>query len=96
MPCGLRSTVSVGSSAFFPTPSKLSGMRGVSVMRNVLLTLSLTILLASGCASSAASRPPMPAKPTLETLMPTPDGGICMGRDDARELLLYIDQLERR
>lgn len=96
MPCGPHSTVSAGSSASSPAQSRRHGRHGGSVVRNLLLTLLLTILLASGCASSAANRPPMPTRPTLETLMPTPDGGICMGRDDARELLLYIDQLERR
>lgn len=70
-------------------------MRGGLVSASVLLTPLLLILLASGCAGSKVASP-KPPRPTLESLVATPEGGICMGRDDAQELLLYIDTLERR
>jgi len=50
-----------------------------------------TILLVNGCASSM---PPKPPRPVLESLTPTIDGGICLDRMDAMELLLYIYALE--
>jgi len=56
--------------------------------------LLLLILLLNGCASSAATRQTPPPRPTLQSLTPTSDGGICMDRADAQELLLYINQLQ--
>lgn len=61
--------------------------------RTALIALLLTLAL-SGCAvSGRATKPP---RPTLESLSVRSDGGICMSRQDAQELLLYIDALERR
>ena len=65
----------------------------------IVAAISVTILAASGCAglgqvAGQAARPIPPPRPTLETLTVTPDGGICMGREDAADLLLYIDTLE--
>ena len=60
----------------------------------MLLTGFMLILLASGCAASTKAVP-RPPRPVLESLMPRNDGGICMDRQDATELLLYIDHLER-
>ncbi|TVM15060.1 hypothetical protein DPQ33_16360 [Oceanidesulfovibrio indonesiensis] len=70
-------------------------MRGGLASGSVLPILLLLILLASGCAASTPTIP-KPPRPILESLVATPDGGVCMGREDARELLLYIDTLERR
>lgn len=58
-----------------------------------MLTALLLILALSGCAAST-SRPIPPTRPTLESLTVQSDGGICLDRQDAGELLLYIDQLE--
>lgn len=61
----------------------------------LMLTVSMFALLMNGCAGSAGIGP-MPPRPRLESLVPMPDGGICMNHQDAAELLLYIDLLERR
>lgn len=67
-----------------------------STLSPMLIALTL-VLLTSGCAALTSSEiPPRPPRPTLESLTPTAEGGICMDRQDAAELLLYIDQLERR
>lgn len=65
---------------------------GSRTRRLALIALLLTLVL-SGCAGSN-SRPPLPIRPTLESLTVQNDGGICLDRQDAGELLLYIDQLE--
>ena len=64
-------------------------------VRRKVLTILLVTLVTSSCAGSVRTAPP-PPRPTLETLTVTPNGGICMEREDAKELLLYVDQLERR
>ena len=64
----------------------------------IAAAICVTILAASGCAASghgmAKTKTIPPPRPTLETLTVTPDGGICMGKSDAADLLLYIDALE--
>jgi len=62
----------------------------------LMLTASMLVLLMSGCGASKSSVTPPPPRPRLESLIATDDGGICMDRQDAAELLLYLDQLERR
>lgn len=63
-------------------------------LKPTLIALAL-IPLANGCAATTQIAPP-PPRPTLESMQPTNDGGLTMNRQDAMELLLYIDQLERR
>lgn len=61
------------------------------------LTVSMLILMTSGCAGLSSKQIPQPIpRPTLESLQESPDGGICMDKQDSAELLLYIDALERR
>lgn len=74
---------------------KSSGARRLSLPR-LMLTASVLVLLTSGCGASRNSVSALPPRPTLESLIATDDGGICMDRQDAAELLLYLDQLERR
>lgn len=62
----------------------------------LMLTASTLVLLTSGCGASKSSVTAPPPRPRLESLIATDDGGICMDRQDAAELLLYLDQLERR
>ena len=61
----------------------------------LLPMLLLVTLWVNGCAVTTQTAPP-PPRPTLESLMPTTDGGITMNGQDAAELLRYLDQLERR
>ena len=83
------------SSASWPKGSKSNAARSPWQMHRLMLTVLLLALLMSGCAGSVPVAP-RPPRPTLESLMPTNDGGICMDRGDAAELLLYLDALERR
>lgn len=48
--------------------------------------------------SAACTAPvlaPCPAAPILD-VQPSADGGICLDANDARELLLYVRELEQR
>lgn len=74
---------------------KSSGARPWNPHR-LTLTVSMLVLLMSGCGASKSSVTAPPPRPRLESLIATDDGGICMDRQDAAELLLYLDQLERR
>ena len=73
---------------------RLGSARRLERRRSLKLTALLLILLLSGCANSNI-KPTLPPAPVLESLEATSEGGICMDRQDAQELLLYIDQLER-
>jgi hypothetical protein len=78
-------------------PSPLGGnvdnWKSGLVTPRIVLTALLLILVLSGCAGSKVRQTP-PPRPILESLTVQDDGGICMGRQDSMELLLYLDQLE--
>ena len=66
--------------------------------RRIVLLIFAAILLVSGCVNSIVKPNPtlsLPVRPDLTSLTATPDGGICLDRHDAAELLLYIEALER-
>ncbi len=64
----------------------------IAALTLIPLALLLT-LMTSGCGGTAVAAKPV--KPTLESLAPTPDGGLCMDRRDSRALLQYLIELER-
>lgn len=84
------------SSPWWQRLSNGRGSSGITGTLKTLLTVSLLILALNGCAASRSNVAPPPPRPTLESLEPTPEGGICMDKQDAAELLLYLDSLERR
>jgi len=61
-------------------------------MRLTMILLALLPLI-SGCLPTCPQMPLRPAKPTLAVTQ-TADGGITLGREDTRKLLLYITDLE--
>lgn len=69
--------------------------RSVPLLIGAAVALWLAILLASDCASSASRPRVLPPAPILESSTSQSDGGICLGRADTAELLLYIETLER-
>lgn len=60
--------------------------------------LLLIILAVNGCAAltppDSKNKHLPPSRPILPSLTMTDGGGICMGKQDATDLLLYIDILE--
>ena len=69
----------------------------VSLLCAILL---LSLSVGTGCSAIcklACQQPEIqrPQRPILESLMETPDGGICMDKGDTAELLLYLDGLEK-
>lgn len=61
-----------------------------------LPALFLSGFVLAACATTAPEPTPKPARPTLESAARNDQGGVCLDRRDTQELLLYIDQLERR
>lgn len=77
--------------SLLPLPSCFHASRRKK--RNSLLIALFAILALNGCVVSAKKT--KPHRPMLESLSVTSDGGICMDRNDATNLLLYIDAMER-
>ena len=66
-----------------------------STVKRSLFVVILAGLL-SGCGSNVVtSRMPIaPAKPSLPSLIVTPEGGITLDRHDTERLMKYITELE--
>ena len=96
--CGKPSTVSLRSLKS-PLPASRNGCAVGRLRLGLIATLLFVMILAlHGCSSSAGitSTPPalMITKPRLTSLTVTPDGGLCMNKTDAAELLIYVERLE--
>jgi hypothetical protein len=52
-------------------------------------------LTATGCMKMGQSPKPLPPRPTLESAKRNDQGGICLDRSDTKELMHYLDKLER-
>lgn len=62
---------------------------------NILLASGMSVLVLAGCAAKSPNPAP-PARPMLQSLTRNPDGGVCLDGPDSSELIIYIDELERR
>ena len=86
-----------------PCPQSLSGGQSAGPRRSrlqlrIVWLIFALILALSGCVSSTAGQTQattLPIRPELTSLTVTSDGGIIMDRQDAAELLIYLEQLER-
>ena len=68
--------------------------------RKLTWLLLILLVLSSGCLSARDQQmqeatPPLPVRPSLEVQVQE-DGGICLDKHDTLELLLYLQELERR
>ena len=68
--------------------------------RKLIWLLLILLLLSSACSSVRDQRTqeailPLPVRPSLEVQVQE-DGGICLDKQDTLELLLYLQELERR
>jgi uncharacterized lipoprotein YajG len=67
----------------------------MTALKTILPALLLTVS-AAGCQTAATNPQTLPPRPTLESATRNDSGGICIDRDDTRELMHYLDKLERR
>ena len=65
--------------------------------RKLTWLLLILLLLSSACSTGRDQRAilPLPVRPSLEVQVQE-DGGICLDKQDTLELLLYLQELERR
>lgn len=65
--------------------------------RKLTWLLLILLLLSSACLSARDQQTtqPLPVRPSLEVQVQE-DGGICLDKQDTLELLLYLQELERR
>lgn len=65
--------------------------------RKLTWLLLILLLLSSACLSARDQRTihQLPVRPSLEVQVQE-DGGICLDKQDTLELLLYLQELERR
>ena len=68
--------------------------------RKLIQLLLILLLLSSGCSTGSLQRTqeaqvPLPVRPSLDVQVQD-GGGICLDKQDTLELLLYLQELERR
>ena len=65
--------------------------------RKLIWLLLILLLLSSACLSARDQQTiqPLPVRPSLDVQVQE-DGGICLDKQDTLELLLYLQELERR
>ena len=65
--------------------------------RKLIQLLMILLVLSSACSSARVQQTilPLPVRPSLEVQVQE-DGGICLDKHDTLELLLYLQELERR
>lgn len=70
-----------------------------TLLVNLKISLGLTLLMIltvlSGCPCNCPEMPLKPTTPVLESIEENEEGGICIDKQDTKDLLHYIDELER-
>ena len=80
---------------------RVRGRRSIRMHKRTCTWLLLILLLLSSACLSASlqqtqeAQVPLPVRPSLEVQVQE-DGGICLDTKDTLELLLYLQELERR